>query len=629
MDFDKFLELYLLEGREHLIALTDGLQEGTLLNKEKINSLFRSAHSLKGMASSMGFEVASKLSHTLENLLQKWRDGEKIEEKELEIAIRITDLIAKHFENLEKNRSEGEFKEELTEIINSLQKSEDENKNVSPIKSEQSESISKSQGEEKRTNKLIVNIDPSSTLPAARLMVVFKKISANFNDVQVNPSFEEIQKKSLKSAEFIIKTDEDLSQLAKSLQELPEVSSVNLLELEEEKREPPSQLISFLKIPANSLDDFLFRISHIIFHLSILEKSLPKEVSKKHKFWFETHRSYLYNLYHEILETRLTSFETLVERLKRSARELQHKTKKKFNLVVSGDKEKIDKAILEKLLDPLTHLLRNAVDHGLEDEEERKKRGKNEIGLIKIEIKREGERLTIDFTDDGRGLDFDSIRENALKKGLISMEKASQLSEKDILDLITLPSFSTRKEISDISGRGVGLDVVRATVESLGGTLELSTEKNKGTTFSLIFPSAVSLTEILVFSWDSDFKFSLPLSQIKKLYPLSEFPIEWNQGVKKLRIKDKFLDIIDFRLKAVGRDGIGIGILTKEKEKVLLVNNVHQVEKVVILPLGKPLERIPHLIGCGMLSDGELTYILDGNALIKEEMEAMNVFFSN
>lgn len=623
MDLRKYIELYLSEGRDHLSNLTQGLKNEDNLSGETISSLFRSAHSLKGMASSMGFESTSKVAHSLEDLLSKWRNGEKIEITMLERALRGTDLLESLFEAVEKKGNDEGFEKDVSSWLNEKEKSDITNENLS-----KSKDLKKEAKEElpKKGSTIKVEIDPNSSLPAARLLIVFQKIKSFDKDAEISPTIEEIQSKGIKSAEFYLSEIADLNAIGRTVETLPEVINVTVEKKEEGETTLESSLISYLKIPAKSLDDFLFRISHLIYHLNNLERSLSKEEGKRQKFWIESHRSFLEQLYNEILETRLVPFDSLIERCERCLRDVSSKTGKRVKFTVEGKGEKVDKVLLERLLDPLSHLIRNAVDHGIENSEERKKKGKEEEGKIVLSIKRDGEKLTISFRDDGKGLDHEAIKANAIKNGLITIERANALSEREILDLITLPSFSTKKEVSQISGRGVGLDVVKASVESLGGTLEMTSEKGEGTTFYLVFPSAVTLTEVLVFSWKNKTPFAIPTSQVTKLYPLKEYPVEWVEGVKKLRVGEEFIEILNFRLTPIGRDGTAIGLNFPDVEKVFLVEEVFKTEKVVILPFGKPLERVPNLIGGALLSSGDIVFILDGLSFTKSEMEAMNVF---
>jgi len=624
MDQNKYIELYLSEGRDHLSSLTKGLGGEEALSSEAVSELFRNAHSLKGMAAAMGFDTTSRLSHELENILGRWRSGASPSAEERERALRATDILEKLFENVRGSGSDAGLETEVGKWLGA---------SAAPEKTgqESPDTPFTAAGPEKqapppRANsaRIKVSIEPESQLPAARILVVFQKIKAVFPDCEVIPSLAEIQKSGLKAAEFAVPENPELKNLARQIQALPEVAHVEVQGAE--TAEAKGSLVSTLRLPASVLDDLLVRISHLLYHMNGLESALPPEEKRRQKFWLESHRSQLHQLYNEILEARLVSFDSLVERLERAVRDLSSRTGKALKLKVEGKGEKVDRLLLEKLLDPLMHLVRNGADHGIEDPQERARAGKPSEGTLLLKIRREGEKLTIGLEDDGKGLDVGGIRESALKRGMISPDKSEALTEKEILDLITLPSFSTKTEVTQISGRGVGLDVVRSSVESLGGKLELESEKGKGSRFLLVFPSAVTLTEVLVFSWGHGFSFAIPASQVTRLYPLSQYQVAWVEGARKLRIDDRFIEILNFRLSAVGKEGIAVGLDIESRETVLLVSEVRQTEKVVVLSWGAPLERIPHLIGGAVLSTGEIVYILDGVSLARAETEAINVF---
>jgi two-component system, chemotaxis family, sensor kinase CheA len=623
MDQNKYIQLYLSEGREHLSSLTSGLASEKGIKQESISELFRNAHSLKGMAAAMSFESTSRLAHELENILGVWRSGGVPAPADKERALRATDLLESLFQEVEKKGNDSGLESEVAEWFNAKGTGVKEENTEKPrqfeLEPEKPAELPKS-----KTLRIKVAIDPESQLPAARLLIVFQKIKSVFESSQMIPPLSEIQKSGLKSADFTVSEHPELKNLARLIQALPEVVQVEIMGAD--AGETKGSLVSTIRLPASTLDDLLVRISHLLYHMNTLETALPPEEKRSQKFWLESHRSQLHQLYNEILEARLVSFDSLIERLERAVRDLSSRTGKKLKLKVEGKGEKVDKLLLEKLLDPLMHLVRNGADHGIEAPEDRKKTAKPAEGTLFLTIKREGEKLTIVFEDDGKGLDIEGIKESALMRGIINRDKAEKLSTREILELITLPSFSTKTEVTQISGRGVGLDVVRSSVESLGGKLEMESEKGKGSKFLLIFPSAVTLTEVLVFSWSPDLSFAIPTSQVTKLYPLTQYPISWVEGTKKLRVDDRFLDILNFRLLPVGKSGIAVGLEIESREVVLLVSEVKQTERVVVLPWGSPLERIPHLIGGALLTTGEIVFILDGASLAREEMEAINVF---
>lgn len=625
MDPNKYIELYFSEGLEHLSSLTKGLAPDGGLTKESVSELFRSAHSLKGMAAAMGFDSTSRLSHGLENILGKWRGGAVPDGEEREMALRATDLLHRLFELVRSSGNDSGLEDEVAAWLSSNGGTESIHApRETPFQAAGPEPPAPASPSKQGAVRIKVSIDPESQLPAARLLVVFQKVKSLFPDCEISPPLAELQRSGVKTAEFGVSEHPELRNLARQIQSLPEVAHVEISA--EEAAESKGSLVSTLRLSASTLDEMLVRISHMLYHMTTLEQALPEAERRRQKFWLESHRSQLHQLYNGILEARLVSFDSLIERLERAVRDLSSRTGKPLRFRVEGKGEKVDKLLLEKLLDPLMHLVRNGADHGIESPAERNSAGKPSEGTLLLKIKREGEKLTIIFEDDGKGLDVDSIRENAVKRGIISPDRLETLTKRQLLELITLPSFSTKTEVTQISGRGVGLDVVRSAVESLGGTLELESEKGKGSKFFLIFPSAVTLTEVLVFSWGPEFNFAIPASQVTKLYPLSQYQIAWVEGTKKLRVDDSFLEILDFRLSPVGKSGIAVGLDLGSRETVLLVSQVKQTEKVVILPWGPPLERVPHLIGGALLSTGEIVYILDGVTLAREETEAINVF---
>jgi two-component system chemotaxis sensor kinase CheA len=265
------------------------------------------------------------------------------------------------------------------------------------------------------------------------------------------------------------------------------------------------------------------------------------------------------------------------------------------------------------------HLVRNAVDHGLEPTARRCELGKPEEGSLRLVIARDSESLLISVEDDGCGVDVEAIRQAAVERGLYSAQEAATLDRASLFDLLTRPAFTTRREVTEVSGRGVGLDVVRSAVESLGGHLEMESEKGKGGRFTLVIPSATTLTRVLVFGWDDGIRFALPASQIRRIYPLSTFPLVWSGSDRCLQAGEELLPVLRWRPGPVGREGAALRILSEGRDRVLLVSRLYQGERVVVLPWGHPLEMVSEWMGGALLSTGEIAYVLDGRVLAKRE----------
>ena len=637
MDVSKYLDLYLSESAEHLNRMRHSLSAAGSPTADEVKELFRSAHSLKGMAASMGFDMAAALSHQLESLLGSWRQGAPATKSQLEAALKALDTLDALLDVTRAHGDEASLKNRVDEALAAIGRSlgpPPDTKEGAPAKapnpkppSAPSQPPPPPQAATSAKAKITVSISPASPLPAARLMVVASRLRQELGPFSMSPDLDTIRAQNLKSAVFHVENVPGLKELARALRELPDVSDV-LLDLPPEGGgsgygEPA--LVHSVRVQAADLDALLAHASELLYDLNQFEAGLEPPEKHRHRFWLEGHRSHLSRLFDDVLSVRLVSFESLVDRLGRTGRELSGKLGKPVRFEVSGADERVDRALLEKLLDPLVHLVRNALDHGLELPETRTAAGKAREGLVRLEILREGESLLISLADDGRGIDVEAIREAAVERGLYDTQEAALLDRSQLLEILTTPAFSTRKEVSEVSGRGVGLDVVRSAAESLGGYLEMESSRDEGTRFTLVIPAAVTLTRVLVFGWESGVRYAVPTSQIRHIYPLSGHGLVWTGDHHQLEAGDEMLPVLSWRGGPVGKEGLGLRLMGPAGDRVLLVSRIYQAEKVVVLPWGAPLEMIPEWMGGAVLSTGEIAYVLDGRAVAKREVEEVHV----
>jgi|GEM_PF-970094 len=637
MDVSKYLDLYLSESAEHLSRMRHSLRANGGPATDDVKELFRSAHSLKGMAASMGFDLAAALAHQLESLLGSWRQGRPATEGQLDAALKALDTMDALLDGTRARGSEPDLKSSVDEALAAIGLSLGplpDAKEAAPFaapfpaaKPAPAQPSLPSQAVLSAKAKITVSISPASPLPAARLMVVASRLRQELGPFSMSPDLETIRAQNLKSAVFHVDNISGLKDLARALKELPDVSDV-LLELPPEGGtsgygEPV--LVHSVRVQAADLDALLAHASELLYDLNQFEAGLEPLERHRHRFWLEGHRSHLGRLFDDVLGVRLVSFESLVDRVARTGRELSGKLGKPVKFEVSGAEERVDRALLEKLLDPLVHLVRNALDHGLEAPETRAAAGKSREGLVRLEIRREGESLMISLSDDGRGIDVEAIREAAVERGLFDAQEAALLDRAQLLEILTTPAFSTRKEVSEVSGRGVGLDVVRSAAESLGGYLEMESSRDEGTRFTLVIPAAVTLTRVLVFGWGSEVRYAVPTSQIRHIYPLNGYSLVWTGDHHQLEAGDEMLPVLSWRGGPVGKDWLGLRLVGPAGDRVLLVSRIHQAEKVVVLPWGAPLEMMPEWMGGALLSTGEIAYVLDGRAVAKREVEEVHV----
>jgi two-component system chemotaxis sensor kinase CheA len=616
MDVSKYLDLYLTEGRDHVSRLRAGLPKGAPPDPGQINELFRSAHSLKGMAASMGFENTSKLAHRLEGLFDRWRQGQAPTAREERAAVAAVDALDALLDQVQQTSSDaGAVVDPMVSVL--LGEDAAPAKGVPGPKPEPQEALVP-------TMLLSGSIDTASPLPLARLMVVAERIKASFPGSRMEPGLETLRSQGLRKARFHVAATQGVIELARTIRELPEVAEVDV---EEQAAIPaPRQtLIRTVRVRSEDLDDLLDQAAELLHHQNLLEAELQEAESRRRRFWLEANRAKLNRLFDQVLAIRLVSFDAFAERLGRVARELSSRFGKPLAFSAEGVEVQADRTLVERLLDPLLHLVRNAVDHGIEPAKAREAAGKPAEGNIRLSIRRDSEALLISLEDDGRGLDAEAIRQAAVDRGLYTPGEASALDREKLLELLTLPAFSTRREVTDVSGRGVGLDVVRSAVESLGGHLEMASERGRGSRFTLVIPSAATLTRVLVFGWEDSVRYGIPTSQIRRIYPLSQFPLVWSGNRRHLQAQDDLLPVLSWRQGPVGRDGYGFRISAPGTDRVLLVSKVYQAERVVVLPLGAPLEMVPEWMGGALLATGEVAYILDGRVLAKREGEEQRV----
>lgn len=630
MDVSKYLELYLSESREHVSRMRERLPAEGAPDEGAVNELFRSAHSLKGMAASMGFDATSRLAHQLEALLARWRSGHPPEEDQQRAAVRAMDTLDALLDQVQRSSSDQGLEASVEGVIAALS-------GVS-LRDEAGRAGAEAPAAVEAPLEagapgagpcavLTVAIDTASPLPAARLMVVAERVRAACPDAVMDPDLDTVRTRNLRTASFRVAATKGLKELALALRELPEISDV-LLESEAlPARQAPDaeRLIRSMRVSADDLDALLAQTSELLYHLNLLEVDLRTEGNLRHHFWLEANRAKLNRLFDQVLSVRLVSFEGLAERLGRAARDLSDRLGKPVRFEAAGTDQRADRSLVERLLDPLMHLVRNALDHGLETPQERGRARKPPEGELRLEVVRDSEALLVSLSDDGRGIDIEGIRLAAVERGLFSAHEASQLDQARLFELLTLPAFSTKREVTDVSGRGVGLDVVRASVESLGGHLEMESQPGRGSRFTLVIPSATTLTRVLVFGWEDGVRYAMPTSQIRHIYPLSGTPLVWSGSRRHLQAGDDFVPVLSWRPGPVGREGFGLRIMAPGRDRVLLVSHVYQAERVVVLPLGPPLEMVPEWIGGALLATGEVAYVLDGRVLAKRDGEEAHV----
>ena len=322
-----------------------------------------------------------------------------------------------------------------------------------------------------------------------------------------------------------------------------------------------------------------------------------------------------------VMKTRMQPIGNVWNKLPRVVRDLAQQFGKQIRLEMDGKDTELDRTILEAIKDPLTHMVRNTVDHGIESPEDRVGAGKDAEGVLRLSASHEGGQVNIEISDDGAGIDADVMRRKCVEKGLVSQEEADRMSDSEAVQLIFRPGFSTAQQVSNVSGRGVGMDVVRTNIERIGGSVDIKTAVGRGTTFKIKIPLTLAIIPAIVVNCDGN-RYAIPQLSLQELVRLDEAQrIEDVHGAPVYRLRDKLLPIVDLReqlqAEPVDRsDGTNIVVLQADGHPFgLVVDAIEDTEEIVVKPLGKGIKDISLFSGATIMGDGTVALILDGTGL--------------
>jgi len=385
------------------------------------------------------------------------------------------------------------------------------------------------------------------------------------------------------------------------------------------KQPKPKTGLSSVRVPAEKLDAFLNLISEMVTVQARLEHYYNDNKDHRLADITEAYQKLSHLLRENALEMRLIPFYTLLTRFKRLVRDLSEELNKNVQFVTSGTETELDKSMIENLYDPIMHILRNSIDHGIESPEARIKAGKGERGLLKINTYNSGANVVIEISDDGKGMDVDEIRKKAAQKGWL--QEKSKLSDKEILNFVFRPGFSTAGSITDVSGRGVGMDVVKKNIAELRGDVELTSHAGQGTTVTIILPLTLSIIDgLLVYIGQS--RYIIPLDNVKQVYALSRD--ELKAGFNHVVVKDKrqipFVNLAaEFNESESENQRTNLIILYyEEKEMAFVINDIVGNYQAVIKPLSSFIQQKEIFSGATVLGDGEVALVLDTNRIINQ-----------
>ncbi|MFW5686608.1 MAG: chemotaxis protein CheA [Halanaerobium sp.] len=657
MQDNGYLDMFFDEAKEYIETLNNGILtlENNPGDKETIDAVFRAAHSLKGMAATMGFENLTELTHKMENMLDRVREGK------LEVRTEFIDLLLQGLDNIqflvEKIREnegaepeginlEGFIKElasygqesaagSITESVESDLEAEkdDFSFNLSQLEKKELENEKK---DKERIYHLKVVLDEQD-FQSVRAFMVLKKIE------EIGKLFKSVPEKDRieDSAESVSELDiyalswlpaeefrEEVSEVSGA--EVLHFNEIESLEMDAESLEEDEKSLhaehkvnsfqssSTVRVDISKLDTLMNMVGELLINKTRLQ-SLDIQKSKFNEIIPQLDRVTM-ELHHIVMQIRMVPVGVMFSRFPRMIRDLSNKMDKEIDFVMEGQETELDRSIIDELSDPLTHLLRNAIDHGIERPEERKAKGKEEEGRIELRAYQKGSEIIIEVKDDGAGIDAGQIGRKAVEKGIVSEEELEQMERRDVLDFVFHPGFSTAAEVTDVSGRGVGMDIVRNVVKKLDGQISIESELGQGSTFTISLPLTLAITQALMIKVDGD-TFAIPLNAVSETLTINPDNIKKVRGKDVIVLRENTIPLVsaseifgDQKLDSLKKSesDLSVVILKSEDRFIgLIVEELLNQQEIVIKSLGNYLQDTEYISGATIIGDGDVALIID------------------
>lgn len=686
MGMSQYLQVFIDESAENLQRLNELILEleKDPGNRDLLNEVFRIAHTLKGMSATMGFDNCAELTHEMEDLLDKLRKGELSSSPDVvDVLFECLDALEAMVEEI---KDTGKCTIEATSTIAKLKVLSGEEKkplaeapkiSKTPtlvdipmeLNEYDKEVIKEAFQKSYNVYKIKVALDEGCLLKAARAYIVFHELGKIGEIIKSIPPVEDIEEEKFES-EFTLLyvSKEDESLIKSKIESVSEIKSVEISKIEPEgtivkeeevtpievkgakfeevadvQQEIPveAEVISMaqmekdrilkqkvkgmrtIRVDIDRLDDLMNLVGELV-----INKTRLVQIGSVYKLTeLDETLAQIGRITNElqavVMKLRMVPIEHVFNRFPRMVRDLAREEGKEVEFIIEGKETELDRTVIDEIGDPLVHLLRNAVDHGIESPEEREKLGKPRKGLLKLSARHEGNYVVIEVQDDGRGMDIEKIKRKALERGVATIEELERMSENEILMLTTLPGFSTSERVTEVSGRGVGLDVVKSKVEALNGVLEIQTEKGKGTRVIVKLPLTLAIIQALLTKVGEEI-YAIPLANIDETLSITPQDIKLVRNQEVILLRGSVLplvklhELLDVPVE-VSKNGEEYAVVVArvgERRAGLVVDSLIGQQEIVIKSLGKLLKGIRGISGATILGDGKVALILDVIPLI-------------
>ncbi len=663
METNQYLDLFLDESREHLQAINDYLLE--LENNPNelslVHEIFRSAHTLKGMAATMGFEDIANLTHKMENVFDRVRN------EELAATSQLLDILLNAVEALESMVDEisagGDGQQDVSHLIEMLDKfDEKETSEKEDAEAEKSAEasvqmqlneferavIDESKEQGYQALHIQVTLRKDCMLKAARVFMVFEVLEKLGEVIKSEPSVEKLEEENFDqqfSLVFITKVNQE--EIQKKIMKVSEVEKVDVsilkisneivpvqnVELAAAQEKKQTQRNAQTKLSGQSSKTIRVNIERLdqlmnLFEELVIDRGRLEEISKELRVkelseTVEKMSRISSDLQNIILTMRMMPIEQVFNRFPRMVRSLAKELNKRVNFEIIGAETELDRTVIDEIGDPLVHLIRNSLDHGIEAPGVREQMGKDPVGSVTLKAYQSGNHVFIEIEDDGAGINVEKVLKKAIENEVVNEHEAENFSDEEIFQLIFSSGFSTAETVSDVSGRGVGLDVVKTKIESLGGTVFVESERGKGSRFIIQLPLTLSIISALLVEIGQE-KYAIPLSSIIETAIITEKDMFHAHDQKVIDFRGKVVPLVflnelfEVPNSEQPDEYYSIVIVKKgEKMAALVVEEFIGQQEIVLKSLGNYLTNVFAISGATILGDGQVALIIDCNALIK------------
>ena len=676
MDMNQYMEIFIEESQEHLQNLNKCLLslETNPKDSKIINEIFRSAHTLKGMSGTMGFLKMQELTHNMEDVLDVIRNGKlDINSGIVDILFMCLDYLENSIETISVSGVEGS--KSIDDIIYKLKqilsgetaaKPQNESKFAADClvtKIDDSEKVDlemnqydldlilKAAQSNTSAYKIRVELAPDCMLKAARAYIIFLAIEESGEIFKAVPKVEDIEDEKFEDS-FVVAllTKDSIESVKKNLENISDVAKVVIEEIILEENENEVQIIvesteaviapveneagdeavqktakasKTVRVDIERLDNLMNLVSELIIIKTRLESLGAGNRDSDTNEAVEYLERITSSLHDAVMKVRMVPIERVFNRFPRMVRDLSKNLGKDIVLHMSGEETELDRTVIDEIGDPLIHLLRNAIDHGVEPKEDRIGNGKSSTGNLFLRAYQDGNSVVIEVEDDGAGIDVERVRNKAIEKGIITEAEAHEMDEKTSVELLFRAGFSTADKVSNLSGRGVGLDVVKTKIESLNGIVEVENIIGKGSKFIIRLPLTLAIIQALLVTIGEE-KYAIPLNSIRDITTISRDLIRDIHGQEVVLNRNSVLPIVRLnRLLDVeasesetASEYTAIVVKKGDKNTAFIVDSLIGQQEIVIKTLGKFLSGIKFIAGATILGDGQVALIVDTNSLI-------------